>query len=145
MPRVCLDRGWAVMRSTTSLEHRIQTLAPRHYGGVLKIEHFDFSLSIWETGHSHFYTEWSLPLKPDTSYENESCTVGRVAQLGWYFMGCLVGRVAQLAWYSAVVVLRKIIVVKMKQSKKKCLSVSKDPGWQWKTPQRRNLQKEILP
>jgi len=50
--------------------------------------------------------------------------------LGWYFTGVIVG---------------KNIVVKKKQSRKKCLPVCRDLGSQWITPKRRDLQKEILP
>jgi len=58
------------------------------------------------------------------------CTVGRVVRLGWYFAGVIVG---------------KIVVVEKRESKKKCLLVSKDLDSQWKTPKGRDLQKEILP
>jgi len=58
------------------------------------------------------------------------CTLGRVVWLGWYFTGVIVG---------------KIILVEKRWSKKKHPPVSKDLGSQWKTPKRKDLQKEIPP
>ena len=48
------------------------------------------------------------------------------------------------SWYFTGVTVGKIIMVEKKQSKKKYLPVSEDLGLQWKTPKRRDLQKEIL-
>ena len=52
---------------------------------------------------------------------NTLCTVGRVAQLGWYFTGVIVG---------------KIIMVEKKQSRKKCLPIPRELGSRQKTPKR---------
>lgn len=59
---------------------------------------------------------------------NTLCTAGRVARLGWYFTG--------------IIDYRKIIMVRKKQSRKKCLTIPEDLGSQWKTLKRRDLQKK---